>query len=161
MKKYMFSMFAIAATCLVGCSNINNYESRIYSFIADQNLAPMESIDSVLGYELIVLSDQHLALTIQNGKSYFLTMPDDCHNIFWAKKVILLAEDKGVIKVDSDKIVRVGDKYTECTITGIYKLYSVQLQQLAGLSRRKHPMRSHSFLTPLSSTESKSIGFEH
>ncbi|MFQ3190933.1 MAG: hypothetical protein ACI936_002069 [Paraglaciecola sp.] len=152
----MFSILAISAICLVGCSNINNYKSNINNFIADQNLVSMESIDSVFAYELLILNDQHLALTIQNGKSYFLTLPDDCQNMFWAKKVILLAEDKGVVKTNSDKIARVGDKYIECTITGIYKLHSVQLQQLANLSRKRYPLRPDNMVIPLLSSEAGS-----
>lgn len=160
-KSYLNSILALAAILLVGCSNINNYENRVNTFITDQNLTPMESINSVLSYEMIVLNDQHLALVIQNGKSYMLTTPDGCQNMYFAKKVILLSEDKGVVKVNSDKIARVGDKYTECSITGIYKLYSVQLQQLASWSRNRNPMRSNNSVIPLLSTQAKSIGLNN
>ncbi|MFT6779615.1 MAG: hypothetical protein ACJAV1_003558 [Paraglaciecola sp.] len=60
----------------------------------------------------------------------------------FANKVILLSADKGVVHVNSEKIARVGDKYTECTITGIYKLYSVQLQELVHMYRHQKPLQS-------------------
>lgn len=126
---------------MVGCSNINNYENDINDFIADQNLSAIERVDSLLAYDFIVLNDQNIALIKQNNKSYLLTTPDNCQNINFANKIILLSADKGVVHVNSDKISWVGDKYTEWTITGIYKLYSVQLQELVQTYRHQKPMQ--------------------
>ncbi|MFQ3191394.1 MAG: hypothetical protein ACI936_002534 [Paraglaciecola sp.] len=144
MNKYVNTILSIVTTStfLVGCSNINNYEQDINNFIADQNLSAIEKIDSLLAYDFIVLNDQHIALIKQNNKSYLLTTPDNCQNMNFANKVILLAAEKGVVRVNSDKVARVGDKYTECIITGIYKLYSVQLQELVHLYRHQKPMQS-------------------
>jgi hypothetical protein len=89
---------------LVGCSNINNYENDINDFIADQNLSAIERVDSLLAYDFIVLNDQNIALIKQNNKSYLLTTPDNCQNINFANKIILLSADKGVVHVNSDKI---------------------------------------------------------
>ncbi|MFT7260552.1 MAG: limonene-1,2-epoxide hydrolase [Glaciecola sp.] len=144
MKKHVKTILDLVTTStfLVGCSNINNYEHDINNFIADQNLSAIERIDSVLAYDFIVFNDQHIALIKQNNKSYLLTTPDNCHSMNFANKVILLSADKGVVHVNSEKIARVGDKYTECTITGIYKLYSVQLQELVHMYRHQKPLQS-------------------
>lgn len=81
--------------------------------------------------DLFVLNDQHIGLIAQNNKSYLLTTPNNCKNMYSADKLVLLYAEEGVVKVNSAKVARVGDKYTECTITGMYKLHSVQLDLLS------------------------------
>ncbi|WP_339721384.1 DUF6491 family protein [uncultured Paraglaciecola sp.] len=132
MKNYISTIIlSIAAIFLVGCSsNINNYENFVNTFIEDEDLSPLDSIDSLKAVNLFVLNDQHIGLITQNNKSYLLTTPDNCKNMYSAKKIILLSEDKAMVKVNNGKVARVGDKYTECTITGMYKLHSVQLDLL-------------------------------
>ncbi|MEP1444831.1 MAG: DUF6491 family protein [Paraglaciecola sp.] len=130
MKNYVKSFLAAAAVSLVACSNINNYDHFVNTFIADEELSPMESIDSLKAVDLFVLNDQHIALIAQNSKSYLLTTADSCQNMYFAKKLVLLNSDEGVVKANESKIARLGDKYTECTITGLYKLHSVQLDSL-------------------------------
>jgi hypothetical protein len=146
MKIYIRSILTIATVLLVGCSNskINNYENYVTTFIADEGLTPLESIDSLYAVDLFVLNNQHIALVAQNQKSYLLTTPDNCENMYFAGKLILLNSNDGVVKVNSGKVARVGDKYTECTITGIYKLHSVQLNRLsrAKMSNHNNPQSS-------------------
>jgi hypothetical protein len=146
MKTNINNIFGIAAILMVGCSNsnINNYDSYINTFIVDEALAPLESIDSLKAVDFFVLNDQHIGLIAQNNKSYLLTTADSCENMYFAKRLVLLNEDEGVVKVNSDKVARVGDKYTECTITGMYKLHSVQLDLLYGayMSSYRNPKGS-------------------
>ncbi|WP_340681016.1 DUF6491 family protein [Paraglaciecola sp.] len=140
MKSYLTNTLAFTATLLIGCSNvstIDNYEHNINSFIVEQELVPMESINSLFSYDVIALSDQHIALNTQNNKSYLLTTPDNCQGMHLAKKIIFLTKNEGIVQVNSDKIARVGNKHVECTITGIYKLHSVQLDELAHLYQQK------------------------
>lgn len=133
MKNYLKTLLVASAVIVAGCSNsnINNYEHYVNTFIAEENLAPLERIDSLKAVDLFVLNDQHIGLIAQNNKSYLLTTPDSCENMYYAGKLVLLNAEEGVVKVNSGKVARVGDKYTECTITGIYKLHSVQLDLLS------------------------------
>lgn len=133
MKNHLKTLVVATSVIVAGCSssNINNYEQYVNTFIAEEKLVPLESIDSIKAADLFVLNNQHIALIAQNNKYYLLTTPDNCKNMKFAKRLAVLNEDKGVVKVNSDKVVRLGDKYTECTITGMYKLHSVQFDSLA------------------------------
>lgn len=144
MKNYVKSILAAAAISLVGCSNINNYDNFVNTFIVDEELSSMESIGSLKAVDMFVLNDQHIALVAQNSKSYLLTTADSCENMYSAKKLVLLNSDDGIVKAKQSKVARLGDKYTECTITGLYKLHSVQFDSLynAYISSFRNPQGS-------------------
>ena len=132
MKNYLKTLAVATSVLVAGCSNsnVNNYEHYVNTFIGEEKLVPLESIDAIKAVDLFVLNNQHIALIAQNNKYYLLTTPDNCENMKFAKRLAVLNEDKGVVKVNSDKVVRLGDKYTECMITGMYKLHSVQFDSL-------------------------------
>ena len=133
MKNCLKTLVLVTSVIVASCSNsnINNYEHYVNTFIAEENLMPLERVDSIKAVDLFVLNNQHIAMIAQNNKYYLLTTPDTCQNMKFAKKLEVSNEDKGIVKVNTDKIVRLGDKYTECTIIGMYKLHSVQFDSLA------------------------------
>jgi hypothetical protein len=161
MNKYINTLSVIATIFLFGCSNRINYEKNINSFIADQKLAPMESIDTGGAIKYRALNDKHIALTIQNSGSYLLTVPANCQDIMNATKIVLATAAEGVVQVNSrDKIVRIGDKYSECLVSGLYKLHSEQLEQLVSWSYRRDPSWSNNLIYPLF-YDAKSRGLEN
>ncbi|WP_299083699.1 DUF6491 family protein [uncultured Paraglaciecola sp.] len=131
MKKYLYSILVFATCSLVGCTSspLTNHKNDIESFIVDQNLAPVDSFESSEVLQFRVMDDHHIAIKLKS-KHYFLTTPSHCKNMYRASKIILTEDDDGIVRVNVDKVIRLGDKYTECTITGMYKLHPVQLQQL-------------------------------
>lgn len=158
MKKYINTLSIVATTLLFGCGAINNYEQKINNFIVNQELAPMESIDTVGAIKFRALNDNHIALTVQNSHSYLLSLPANCQNILLANKIVLATTEEGVVQANNiDKVFRIGDKYTECSITGIYKLHSEQLDQLVRWSYRRHPSWTNNLISP-SFNEAKSRG---
>lgn len=88
-------------------------------------------------------------------------MPDNCQNLYSATKIVLATEVEGVFQVNSrDKVVRIGDKYTECLVTGIYKLHSEQLDQLVSWAYKRHPSWSNNLIYP-TFNDAKSRGVSH
>jgi uncharacterized ubiquitin-like protein YukD len=149
MKNYMVNILALSAIFVLGCSNVTNYEQNINSFIVDQNLTPMVSIDSDGAIDFRALNDQNIALRVQNRDTYLVTTPDNCQDLQSATKVVIATRIEDVVQVNNkDKVIQVGDKYTECLITGIYKLNSDQLDQLVRWSYRRHPSRSNNLISP-------------
>ena len=149
MKNYVNSILAFSALFSLGCSNVINYEQNINSFIVDQNLSPMVSIDSDGAIDFRALNDQHIALRVQNRDTYLMTTPNNCQDLQTATKVVIATSVEDVVQVNNiDKVIQVGDKYTECLITGIYKLNSEQLDQLVKWSYRRHPSRSNNLIYP-------------
>lgn len=149
MNKYINTLSVVATIFLFGCSNMINYEKTINSFVADQKLAPMESIYTGGEIKYRALNDKHIALIIQNSGSYLLTVPANCQDIMNATKIVLATAVEGVVQVNNrDKVVRIGDKYTECLVSGLYKLQSEQLEQLVSWSYRRDPSRSNNLIDP-------------
>jgi hypothetical protein len=161
MKKYISSLSIVATLFLFGCNNFTNYEHNINSFIAVQNPIPMVSIDTVGAIDFRYLNDEHIALTVQNSKSYLLTMPVNCQNLYSTSKIILATSVEGVVQVNHrDKVVRVGDKYTECLVTGIYKLQPEQLKLLVSWAYKRHPSWSNNLIYP-TFNDAKRRGISH
>lgn len=129
---------------MVGCSSspLTRYQDNINSFIVDENLVAVQSIESPKAINFKVLNDHHIAITSKH-KSYLLTTPENCHGMFHANKIIIANDGKEVVQANIDKIVRLGENYTECTITGIYKLHPVQLQRLNSWLANHQGMESY------------------
>lgn len=158
MKKYINALSLVATTLLFGCSTVTNYEQEINSFIANQDLAPMESIDTNGAVFFRALNDNHVALTVQSSKYYLLSVPENCQSIINANKIVIATSVEGVVQANNiDKIFRIGDKYTGCSITGIYQLQSEQLEQLVSWSYRRHPSWNNNLISP-SFNDAKRMG---
>jgi hypothetical protein len=124
---------------LSGCGSISNqyvlnYSDEFKNFIVKQELKSLEKIEPFILKGYLVLDDQHIAITGVNAKTFLLTTSKTCKNMYQAKKVNLLTNDKNTVQVHLDKVTRVGAEYEPCSITNIYSINKVQYDELVHLN---------------------------
>jgi hypothetical protein len=109
--------------------------NEIARFVLSQDLKAIDKIAPFTLVRFMALDNQHITVMGVSKKSFLLTLPERCKDLRFAKKVNLYTAVDNVVQVKLDKISRIGDDYSPCTITGIYLISQVQFDELARLNR--------------------------
>lgn len=132
------------AILLNSCSSVyqtaNNHEdsaniNAVAHFVDEQKLPGLDKISPFTLRKFMALDDQHIAVMGSNKKHFILTMPVDCKDMKFAKKINIFSAVENELQVGQDKITRIGDSYSPCIISGIYAISQVQFDELAHLNR--------------------------
>src|SRR5690606_39721299 len=64
---------------------------------------------------------------VKGNKHYLLSLEDSCQGMEFDTRFGVIQQEENQLNVN-DKIVRLSDKKSQCSITSIYKLYPVQFE---------------------------------
>jgi hypothetical protein len=135
-QKLIICVALILSSCSALDTTVKNDTSNeIARFVINQDLKAIETISPFTLVRFMALDNQHITVMGVNKKSFLLTLPESCNDLRFAKKVNLYTAKDNVVQVKQDKISRIGDEYSTCTITGIYPISQVQFDELARLNR--------------------------
>src|SRR5690606_2000888 len=75
------------------------------------------------------LDNDYVMLKVKGNKHYVLSLDDSCQGMEFDSRFGVIQQEENQLNVN-DKIVRLSDKKSQCSITSIYKLYHVQFEEL-------------------------------
>ena len=127
-------------------SRMTNSTYTSYSdFVEKQELKKVDQIDELAFWDVRALDNDYVMLKVKGNKHYLLSLEDSCQGMEFDTRFGVIQQEENQLNVN-DKIVRLSDKKSQCSITSIYKLYPVQFEELERMRVRSGNSRERTML---------------
>ncbi|MBC3767872.1 DUF6491 family protein [Neptunicella marina] len=138
MKKLIsILVFGLLSACSTNAPNtfsrVTDSTYKSYSdFVERQQLNLIDKVDDMAFWDVRALDNDYAVLSVKRNKHYLLALDDSCKGMEFDARFGLVQQEEHKLNV-KDKILKLTNKNSSCSITSIYKLYQVQFEELERL----------------------------